>query len=100
MTEPTRQDALDAADVFFTTLNVVLYHGEKEHVDNEVIAQHAASLRSSVICTSMAEQMDVDIKKLERVSLYLTKRRLEADGSTELLDRMLEQLRDSQNLQN
>ena len=100
MKEPTRQDALDAAEVFFTALSDTFLETEKNHMDNHLIALHAARFRASMACSSMAEKMNVDITKLERVCIYLTIRRLKAGNSTELLDRMLEQLRDSQNLQN
>ena len=100
MTEPTRQDALDAADVFFTSLNVLLYHGEMEHVDSSVVAQHAASLRSSMICSSMAEQMDVDMEGLERVCLYMAKKQLGEDSDGELVERLIRELKDSEGMRN
>ncbi|MEF8788267.1 MAG: hypothetical protein V5A84_04285 [Planctomycetota bacterium] len=100
MTEPTRQDALDAAEVFYTALNTVLYYAEKERVGSSVVAEHAASLKAAVLSTSVAQQMDVDTEGVQRVCLHMAKKHLEGQDRTELLDRMLEQLKGSDHMKN
>jgi len=103
MMEPTRKDALDAAKVFFTALNVVIYHEEKGHVDNHIITQCAASLKSSMICSTMAAEMGVDADSLERVALYLATQWLDEEGTqnpAELMERLSEYLKNSDSMKN
>lgn len=97
MPNPTKQDALDAAEVFFTALNVLLYHGEFGEIKDHALAQAAASLRASMICTSMAEEMGVDSKSLERVGMHIVQKRMaeqKGNGSDQLVNRFLDYLKD------
>ena len=100
MTEPKRQDALDAADVFYTALNTVLYYAEKERVDSSVASQNAASLKAAVLSTAVAQQMDVDMEGLERVCLYMAKKQLGDDSDGELVERLIRELKDSEGMRN
>ena len=102
MNAPTRTDALEAADVFFTALNVVLFHQKKQHVENDAIAQAAANFRASGICATMADAMDVDADRLDRVAYHLIRKRLTGGTgkSAEYLDRLLGQLKNSQSIRN
>ena len=103
MMEPTRKDALDAAKVFLTALNVVLYHGEKGHVDNHLIAQHASSVRASMICNTMAAEMGVDFASIERVAMHVTKEWLEEEdsqNSAEFMERLAQFLKNSDSMKN
>ncbi len=103
MTHPTRQDALDAADVFFTALNSVLYRQERKCVDSHAVAQVAASLRASVIAATIADAMGVDADRLERVAAHLVKRRVaeqEKEISAGLLERLTAHVDKSDALKN
>ncbi|MBS3764856.1 MAG: hypothetical protein KGZ25_16265 [Planctomycetes bacterium] len=102
MTQPTRQDALDAANVFFTALNVILCDRENSPAKSQTVARRAASLRASMVCLSVADQMGVDFRRLERVATHLTRQHLpkEDTATREMMQRFVDELKDSQAMRN
>jgi hypothetical protein len=80
---PSHQDALDVADIFFVTLNLVAYRGAREHTADLAHARLAAARVVSSLCFAFSEHAGADYDDLERTIVHVTLRRLASgdDGS-------------------
>ena len=96
MTEPTRQDALDAADVFFSALRGLMQSVEMERQDDPRVAAYEACFKASGMCVSLALEMGLDLERLHRVVTRLNERPPESHAPLEMLERMLRDLKDVQ----
>ena len=88
MTEPTRREALNAADVFLTTLCTLLRDIEMESEDDTLVAYYQASVKGTDMCHRTAADMGMDPDDLNKVIGYLNRKTVGEDAYPEWMKRV------------
>jgi len=103
MTEPTRQDALDAALVFYSALMFVLNQNEGELVNSPLFREPLTTDEIAYLVIQLALEMGLDLNGLERAAIHLWRHRLSGESLQIIADaheRLRKRLRDSNPLRN